>query len=238
MDKKMIPQVLYSNSKCSDVWRLFYDQNKNHCNNDLYVISDQNEFFDLPKEKIYQYKNNEPYFESWVNALHKFNLNTFIYLQEDFILYENVDEKKLLEYENFLNQNDKYSFVRLIKSGSNLSNNRVHNNLFEIGWDSFPLYSMQPSIWKTKAFIKLYNQAQQKKWFECNEYEKACKDLNIYGLYHYDNENSRGGHFDSSVYPYIATAIIKGKWNISEYSNELIPLLKKYKINMHQRGIC
>jgi hypothetical protein len=44
-------------------------------------------------------------------------------------------------------------------------------------------------------------------------------------------------HFDSIVYPYIATAIIKGKWNLSEYPNELGDLLNEYKIDKSIRGV-
>jgi len=234
----MIPQVLYTNSKCSDIWEMFYNQNLKHYNTNLYIISDSDEFLNIPKERIYKYDEKEFYYESWIKGLNRFNLDTFIYLQEDFILYDNVKQDILIEYQKFLNKNDKYSFVRLIKSGYNLSNNKIYNNLFEIGWNSFPLYSMQPSIWKTKQFIKLYEKAKQQKWFECDEYEKVCKDLNIYGVYHYNEENARGGHFDSSVYPYIATAIVKGKWNVSEYTKELTPLFEKYKIQAHKRGTC
>jgi len=234
----MIPQILYTNSKCKDIWQIFYDQNQKYYQGDVYVITDSNDFLNVPQEKIYQYKQEEPYYKAWINALKKFNLKTFIYLQEDFILYDAAKTNILLKYHDYLINNDKYSFVRLIKSGHNLSNNRIYENLFEIGWNSFPLYSMQPSIWKTEAFIKLYEQAKQEKWFECEEYETPCKDLNIYGLYHFNNENARGGHFDSSVYPYIATAIVKGKWNISEYEKELVPLFLKYNVNTHQRGIC
>ena len=36
-------------------------------------------------------------------------------------------------------------------------------------------------------------------------------------------------HFDSLVYPYIATAIVKGKWNFQEYP-ELKKLLDSYNI--------
>ena len=234
----MISQVLYTNSKCKDVWEMFYDQNLKYHEGDLYVITDSNNFLNLPQERIYQYKQDEPYYKSWTNALNKFKIKSFIYLQEDFILYDFTKNDILLKYHDFLINNNKYSFVRLIKSGFNLSNNEVYKNLFEIGWESFPLYSMQPSIWKTESFIKLYEKAEQQKWFECDEYEKACKELNIYGLYHYNNENQRGGHFDSSVYPYIATAIVKGKWNISEYGKELVPLFLKYNTNIQERGIC
>ena len=43
-------------------------------------------------------------------------------------------------------------------------------------------------------------------------------------------------HFDNEVYPYIATAIGKGKWNLGEYGYELEPLLQKLNINPSLRG--
>jgi hypothetical protein len=57
-------------------------------------------------------------------------------------------------------------------------------------------------------------------------------------LYYYNEEKKRGlNHYDSSIYPYIATALVRGKWNLSEYNFELKPLLEKYKIEINLRGI-
>jgi hypothetical protein len=51
------------------------------------------------------------------------------------------------------------------------------------------------------------------------------------------NEIKRGVyHCDSIVFPYIATAINKGKWNTSEYKKELDILFKEYNINPNMRG--
>jgi len=56
-------------------------------------------------------------------------------------------------------------------------------------------------------------------------------------VYYYNGEPKRGGHHDSSIYPYIATAVVKGKWNLSEYKNELLPLLNEHNIVIENRGI-
>ena len=61
---------------------------------------------------------------------------------------------------------------------------------------------------------------------------------NISGLYYYDNEKKRGeNHYDSSIYPYIATALVRGKWNITEYEEDLSGLIKNYNININERGV-
>jgi hypothetical protein len=44
-------------------------------------------------------------------------------------------------------------------------------------------------------------------------------------------------HYDSFVFPYVATAINKGKWNMTEYSNELNSIFETYGINPFDRGI-
>ena len=88
---------------------------------------------------------------------------------------------------------------------------------------------MQPTIWKKSRFIELYKQVQAEKWFESDTYEEACRSLNIKGFFTYNGEKKRGGHFDSSVYPYIATAVVKGKWNVSEYQQELQKQLQSYE---------
>ena len=45
-------------------------------------------------------------------------------------------------------------------------------------------------------------------------------------------------HWDSKTFPYIATAIVKGKWNLSEYKQELGMILSSYKIDLGARGTC
>ena len=43
-------------------------------------------------------------------------------------------------------------------------------------------------------------------------------------------------HYDSNAYPYVATAIVKGKWNMSGYPNELNRILKENNIDKNVRG--
>ena len=221
--------IVYSHSSCKDVLTVFKSQHSKHCTFPLHIISDY--------EGEYIYNNVDPYYKHWIDHLHQIPDNYFIYNQEDFILYDDVDVDKIMYLQKVLELNPKYSFIRLIKSGQNLSNQEIGPNLYETGVKSFPLYSMQATIWKKSKFIELYEATKQKKWFECEAYEKACLDLSIEGLYYYNNEPKRGGHYDSSIYPYIATAVVRGKWNFKEYKKELKPLLTKNNINPTLRGI-
>jgi hypothetical protein len=96
---------------------------------------------------------------------------------------------------------------------------------------------MQPTIWRASDYITLMNLTKNFKWLENDSYRNTMINLNMMGAYHYDGEE-RGGqmHFNSNVYPYIATALVSGKWNMSEYSLQLNKLFTEYNIDMNKRG--
>jgi hypothetical protein len=218
------------------VWNVFQKQLIKHTTLPFYFISDKKpENFGFIDSYIYD--NNEPYYEVWIEALKKFNSKYFLYLQEDFLLYDNVNEKKINEYLEYLDLNENYSFVRLIKSG-NLKNKKITDTLYEIESTNQDIFSMQSTIWKTDDYIKILEYVKDPKWLENEKYKNACIHLNIKGLYHYDNEKKRGDmHYDSNVYPYVATALVRGKWNLKEYKNELDFILNQNNINVNNRGI-
>lgn len=231
---KDIIQVVYTNSNCNDVFTPFYEQNKKHCKLPLYVISDYD--IDADIDGFYKYSNDEEYYEVWVNAVKQFNFKYFIYLQEDFFLYDDVKEDVLEKYKNQLESSD-YSFVRLLKSGK-LNNKQIFENLYEIEVTNEYIFSMQATIWKTEDYIKLMKTVGSAGWLETDaDYRRVMNDLNMKGLYHYNNEPKIGNnHHDSNVYPYIATAVVKGKWNYSEYLHQLGLILLKHNIDSNKRG--
>lgn len=60
----------------------------------------------------------------------------------------------------------------------------------------------------------------------------------IQGLYSFFNEKLLGfSNYDSYVFPYLQSVIVKGSWNFKEYKKELTTLLKKYKIKENNREI-
>ena len=228
-------EIVYTNKKCIDVFNIFMEERKGKSDLPLYVISD----FDVSSYDIvgnYIYNDNEPYYKVWINALNQFNVDQFIYLQEDFILYDKIDISKINEYSEYLKDSD-YSFIRLIKSGI-LNNNRIYDNLFEIESDNQTVFAMQPTIWKTSDYIKLMDNVKEEKWLEIPKYREVIIYLKLKGLYYYNGERKIGGaHYDTKLYPYVATAVIKGKWNFREYKNELEPMLIKHNIDINKRGI-
>jgi hypothetical protein len=228
-------QIVYTNSKCSDLWEMFIEQNRKHIGWPIFFITDKL-IPNFPEDSQHIYNEEDNYSDIWVSVLKKINTEFFIYLQEDFILYDDAKIDKINEYTETLKNSD-YSFVRLIKSGE--VNDKITDTLYEISYNNPYVFAMQTTIWKTKDYIKILENVNEPKWLETEKYRQYISENKIKGLCHYDNEPKRGGnHYDSNVYPYIATALVKGKWIMSEYSNELNPLLLNYNIEFNNRGYC
>ena len=233
----MIAQIGYTNSNCQDVWEMFVGEIKKQTKIPLYMISDKKvDFLDNDSQIIYD--NSDPYYKVWVDAVQKFGQDYFIYLQEDFVLYDKVDDEKINEYVEFLKNNPQYSFVRLLKSG-NLGTRKLSLTLYEIESMNPNIFAMQATIWRSSDYILLMNTVKSNGWLETDaDYRNNMISLGISGVYHYDGEPKRGGvHYDSNVYPYIATALVKSKWDMSEYDKELREILTKYKVDVNKRGI-
>jgi len=62
--------------------------------------------------------------------------------------------------------------------------------------------------------------------------------LNLKSCYYFESKEDKRGlfHWDSNIYPYIATAVVKGKWDYECYPEELDKLLHDYGIDPDIRG--
>jgi len=232
--------VTYTHSNCRDVWPSYFTRLNHFLNEiDSFVFNDK-PFEEYSRHKFLTYDDVSPYYLEYTKCLNQFDHKYVIYMQEDFILYLRPNLELLNRYLNILEKDHSISYIRLLRCGD-VTSQQYEDNLFYISKDgrsnqSINSYSMQPTIWRKADLIKLYETAARPKFGEYIEYAHAMNKLNINGLYHYSNEKSRGGHFDSSVFPYIATAIVKKKWNVSEYPDELKSVFREFKINPNLRG--
>jgi hypothetical protein len=101
-------------------------------------------------------------------------------------------------------------------------------------------YAQQAAIWRTESLKNVFEKSYQHndRIVQETTSAKICRELNFVGLICYNGEPKRGQvHYDSYVYPHIATAVTKGKWNLSEYKEELTPLFTEYLIEPSRRGV-
>ena len=232
--------VTYTHSNCKDVWKPYFDSLNEFASGIQSFVFSNEESSEFGRHKFLKYDDDKDYCREFVKCLKQVKSKFVIYMQEDFILYDNVKMEKIIEYMKTLDESQTLSFVRLIKCGD-VSEIRYKSDLFFIKrsviHDSINSFSMQPTIWKKDDLISLYEAVDEKKFGENFSYTVAMNYLGIDGLYCYNCEKKRGGaHFDSSVFPYIATAVVRGKWNVSEYREELQKIFDKYSIDSRKRG--
>ena len=250
MKMKNVSIIMYSHRDYSDTWKMFAGQIDKYFPKDIqrFIFTSEDasnvgilEINDLYDDwKLVEYEDNIAYNNKVLSCLEKIDTEFCLYHQEDMPLY---DKPNFEAMESFLPEisSGNIDFVKLIKGG--LTNDIPYNflkspYLFKIPQDAEYLYANQPTIWKTSRLKEIFRNTFSPSIREFELYAQGtCRSLDIKGCYTYNNEPKRGEmHWDSSIYPYVATAIVKGKWNTSQYSKELNFLFKDYDIDPSIRG--
>lgn len=236
-----IAHVTHSHTDCSDVWELYFEQMNKYWNTGMknfFLVNKTN--LKIPnKYKKFEYGDSQSYSDRLISCLSSLGEYEYIFFDhEDMFLYGSPDYDEINLYLELLFAK-KFDYIRLIKS-TNCKFKPIDNlkTLFEIDLNSKWIFSIQPSFWNRLELLNLIKQSKN-----CNGWElevksqKALRKLKIKSAFSHREGNKRGmHHFDNDVYPYIATAIIKGKWNTSEYPSELMKLFDEYKIDPSIRG--
>lgn len=243
-----IALVIDTNSRYSDVWVPCFGRIKKFCPSNIkkYVCVDRD--FDKQQHtvgtipdsftKIF-YDDNETYRNQFLGCLGEIKEEFILYTSEDYILFDFVNEEKI-EYILSALKNSDYSFVKLTKGPEEVSPHAEYDKLFVIDPSSSNFFAQQASVWRTRDFEKIFaaSPATNGRMQQEPGGSEICRKIGITkGLQYHDSEKKRGlFHYDSSVFPHIATAVVKGKWNIGEYFSELMDVFEEYKIDMNTRG--
>ena len=112
---KNLSVVVNTHSSCSDIWPMFFGQIEQFFpNQKIYVFSDTLE--NLPNNCIpILYSNDDSYRTQYLKCIKQVNEKYCLTLNEDYILYDNVDIEGVNYCIDFLESNDDTSFVRLYK---------------------------------------------------------------------------------------------------------------------------
>lgn len=233
--------VIDTNHRYSDVWAPCFGRLEKFFPKSIkkYI------FVDIPSEEIpsdiqsIYYDDNETYRNQFLSCLQQIEEDYILYSSEDYILYDHVQEYKLQYVVNILEENSA-NFMKLIKGPEYVSRYRNYPDIFEINPADGNFFAQQASVWNTKDFKKVFEASPSTNGRMQQEPggSNICRQIGINkGLQYYSGENKRGLlHYNSSIFPYIATAVVKGKWNISEYNDELQEIFQEYNIDAGIRG--
>lgn len=242
---KNLAVVTWTNNEYEDVFPAYFGNLKKYCfeiEKSYVLINKLSEVIDDDHLQLVN-DENDLYSQRLLACFEHITEDYILYMQEDFILYDYVNVNEFKRCFDYLKKSD-CSCIRMIRSSCNSLDNLVEKNIYKISHSEIPdlSFTQQPSIWKTKDFIEIITKLNPKTYRDLESYgsydaSKMMDDIGMYSSFYFDKKsNPRGGHFDSKVFPYIATALIKGKWNKLEYPKEIEIISKEYNIDIEKRG--
>ena len=230
--------VLYTHTDVKDVWLPFFGQTEKWLGDykKVILVNKDDEVIPADYKRIF-YNDTKIYRERLITCLEQLDDELIIFHHEDMFLYNKPDLNRIELYSDYLiNSNE--SFIKLIRGGIQVGiDNNSYSDLKKIDATFEYIFAIQPVIWKTNKLLEVVKYSGGNTIWEFEvAAQKTCRERNIFGYYVDDNGNQRGGlHWDSKIYPYVATAVIKGKWNTREYPNELKDIFQKYNIDLSVR---
>jgi len=244
-----IALVINTISTNSDVWKMFFGQLDKHFPADMkrYVFVDKDTGELPPDCNVLVYDREHKYQQQFSQCIKDVPEKYCIYISEDYVLYDDVRIDLIEQHRQTLEVNPQVSFIRFMRGGvidSGFPNFQFYENLYELSNVLPYFYTNQAALWRTRDLEKIHVHGPNlhianKDWENSFEFQasKTCRELSIKGLYSYYGEEKRGlYHYDTIVFPHISTALVKGKWNLSEYTGELTPLLEIYGVEPGIRG--
>lgn len=237
----MYSLVFYSHFDYSDVWPLLFKQTDKYFGDNYKKYLFTNKSSDIVPNgwQVVEYDEKLSYQTRVFECLKQVKEEIVIFSHEDMFLYSEPNYNEI-EYLSKLVKHTDIDIIKLIRAEYTQDLYRksyLHPNVYENPYNLY--FSIQPSMCKKDKLSKIYESTNGKTiWeFEVESSRTALVNRIKSCMYYTGNENKKGlYHWDSDIYPYIATAIVKGKWNFESYEQILTEMLNELNIDKNIRG--
>ena len=228
-----VPLVIYTHSDYKDVWKLLFGQLQKYLpNQKVYVLSDSNAEEIPSNYTTIVYDDSKVYTDRLKQSLSQIDEDVVLFQHEDMILFDKPKAELFNKYIDYV-KSGMVDSVKLIYVQENDVVSELDSTLISNAYSKF---SIQPTLIKLKNFVSLLNSTEP---LNIWDFELAVPAEGKHYMVRLGGERKRGiYHCDSIIYPYIATAITKGKWNYGEYMMELDGMFNEYGIVPFERGIA
>lgn len=244
-------RVMYTHTDYADCWPMYFGQVAKVGNffsaNYVFVNRVDERIPSYFQQVIYDEKLS--YTDRLKTCLEKIEDQIIFFEHEDMILYDIPEVSQLINYSKLMKKSlkdnlnpNKFDVIKMIRGGKFFSKNVLRKNvknLQVISRFSPWIFSIQPSFWVRTSLISVLTDHTGKGIWEFEAAaQRTMRSIKYRSALVFEKTKKRGElHYDSKIYPYIATAIVKGKWNIKEYEVELRELSREYEIDLNQRGL-
>lgn len=188
------------------------------------------------------YDEGKAYSDRLAQVVEEVSEEIVFFAHEDMPLMSTPRTDYLFEAKDLLIAKQNLACARLIR----VALLRWPLSAYRVGFRAFskiPRFSkwqvtVQPTIWKRSSFVRFLEEVKGLSVWEFETASaNAMRRTKLRALQPKFSGVRRGRHHrDSAVYPYVATAIVKGKWNFSEYP-ELGKILESNGLDPLVRGI-
>ena len=226
--------VIYTHSEYDWLWKICIGQTQKYFSDwdrVVFVDQDKDNAWSNAGYKVITYKNEDNYKTRVISCLERLDPNEVInYFHEDMFMYDKPDYDKLKAFHELV-LTDKAQVIKFIRSGNFLVKSQLHENLY-LNPPNLK-YAIQPSFIKVGKLLEIFRDCQG---FHLWSFESTMFNTPHIGPMHtffiYNGEKKIGtDHYDSNIYPYVATASVRGHWNMSEYGEKLTQLFQEYSID-------
>tara|TARA_B110000444_G_scaffold170062_1_gene158920 strand:+ start:115 stop:834 length:720 start_codon:yes stop_codon:yes gene_type:complete len=232
--------IVYTHSDVADCTEVFFKEMDQYISDRKKILFIDKNIPNIPSDyDIKYYNDSENYNKRLIECLTSIEDEFVFFHHEDMFLYDTPDLKKVDEYTTKLKNEDDKHFIKLITGGNGIARKDVdYPELIHCDGTFDYIFSIQPTIWKRSSLIDLLKFTPGNTIWEIElNAQQYCRSNKIFGYSVFDGSKKRGmSHWDNNVYPYIATAVVKGKWNMSEYEAELGNILERNGIDKDVRG--
>lgn len=243
-------RVLYTHTDYADCWPIYFGQvNKlgNLFEKNYVLVNRIDSRIPTYFEQIV-YDESLAYTDRLRTSLERVESELIFFEHEDMILYDVPEVTQLIAYANLIKKKrvdklnpNRFDSIKLVRGGRFFSRKvrkRGTKSLRAISRISPWIFSIQPSFWLRNSFIELLSQHNDTQiWKFEKDAQKTMRSFKFRVATVFERTSKRGTyHFNSKIYPFIATAIVKGKWNTLEYNEELTEFSEEYRVNLNLRG--
>jgi hypothetical protein len=226
-----VPIIVYTHTDMKDIWPMFFGQLKKYIGDTKVYVAVNEDDTQISDYIRIIYDDSKVYTERWKDILEQIEEETFMFMHEDMILFDKLNFQMLEKYISYINDKMLDS-IKLILAGDTFEQWPIDTTLVS---NQYSKFSIQPTITRKNIFKEKVNGVSA---LNIWQFEEAITTTGRDFMVRVGGERKRGlYHYDSLIFPYVATAINKGKWNLNEYMDVLNPMFEQYNINPFERGM-
>lgn len=198
----------------------------------IYLFINHSDFQAPNYVRTIYYDPEESFKKQMCHCLSFVNDDIILYCNEDYLFYDYANLAKANSLLQLFKTTSPLDFIKFVHTDIE-KYNKYSDFLYIIDRSSRNNFSQTLSFWRTETFKKIHDLCPDSEIGEKGDHsmhlenvaKDVCRELGVSGLCYYEGEKKRGmAHFDTNVFPHIASAINRGKWT-SEYPDELNKVL-------------